>query len=557
MLRLLAIWSGLFLLLVGCGLSVAFVLERLGGDRFRRPVTTTQAFWFGYVITIAFLQLWSLAFPIRLPALLVLVGLSALGFFVSGDPLRARLRAWRHRPRRVLALSAFTIVIAVVVALYAVNTVIWYDTHLYHLQAVKWARFHPAIPGIANLHSRLAFNNSIHLFAAMTESFWKAQSSHIALGFLTTVVLVQLVAPLIQRVDHRQGRRSVAFALVMVPFLLSRLPSQEVNSLSTDLALELLCIAFIMELLRFDSRREVGLQLALLLGLAAAATTTKLGALALAMTGLALAGFVLRKGGHGARTLLAVALPSALVAVGYVARHGVLSGWLLFPVPVAQLPVSWAYAREDAIALFRCIESWAKIPGVTPDEVLDHGFRHWFDPWFRRIQGSRELLLLAISVLFALLRFASPRGKASVVDRFAIGGVALSLMFWFRGAPDLRFGAVFFWLLLAVLLVEPVARICQTQAGAVVALGLSLALANWAGGIRVGFELPASLTDIPPITPMAATKKVELSPGLISYVTLDGGDQCSNSPLPCTPYPLGQRLREGKNLRAGFLAKPR
>jgi hypothetical protein len=44
-----------------------------------------------------------------------------------------------------------TSLIVPIVAAHAARPVRWYDTLLYHLQVVKWARADPAVPGIANL----------------------------------------------------------------------------------------------------------------------------------------------------------------------------------------------------------------------------------------------------------------------------------------------------------------------------------------------------------------------------------------------------------------------
>ena len=73
----------------------------------------------------------------------------------------------------------------------ACDLVQWYDTGLYHLQAVQWSTHYPAVPGLANLHYRLGYNNSVHLFAAYTDAFWEGVAAHIANGFLLLVVLCQ------------------------------------------------------------------------------------------------------------------------------------------------------------------------------------------------------------------------------------------------------------------------------------------------------------------------------------------------------------------------------
>ncbi|MGV2435393.1 MAG UNVERIFIED_CONTAM: hypothetical protein LVT10_11320 [Anaerolineae bacterium] len=41
-----------------------------------------------------------------------------------------------------------------------------YDAGLYQIQSVMWSNQFPIVRGLGNLHGRLAFNNSFHLYIA-------------------------------------------------------------------------------------------------------------------------------------------------------------------------------------------------------------------------------------------------------------------------------------------------------------------------------------------------------------------------------------------------------
>src|SRR5688500_16524798 len=53
------------------------------------------------------------------------------------------------------------------VAYLAAGPPLVYDTGFYHAQAVRWINEYPAVPGLANLHGRLAFNSSWFVWGAL------------------------------------------------------------------------------------------------------------------------------------------------------------------------------------------------------------------------------------------------------------------------------------------------------------------------------------------------------------------------------------------------------
>jgi hypothetical protein len=565
MVCLIPIWLCLFLLLLGTGLWVSALLPKLGGSSLRAPLGTFQLFWFGYAFTIAFLELYSLAFAIRWPAVALLALGAAFGFWQGRRAIAARLRAWRARPRLSAALCLISVGMVILVAARAAQRPGWYDTELYHLQVVQWARTFPAVPGIANLHYRLAYNNSIHLFAALTDCFYKNRACHLALGLLACVTAIQLIACVL-RPAHQRSRQQAGYALLTLPFVLARIASNEIASLSSDLPLNLLAIVVVLELLaprrtklcsraepRASAARRVDPSLALALALAAAATTTKLGGLGLLVVAAVATLLSLRARNFPKPLWLGLgALPTAILT-GYFARQVVLSGWLFFPAPIGNLHLAWTLPEPEASDQFRWIQSWARIPGREPADVLDRGLWRWFDPWFEGFSGSNEALLLALALVVAVVRLAQPRSRQLPWHAAALSAAALSLLLWFRGAPDLRFGAGFFWVMLAVIAGPVLARMLSEPMGRWIGLGLCLALASWSGGLSA--RMPHSRFRVKlPAADRGNVKRVELSPGLeVNVPAQDGSDRCANAFLPCTPYPAHQRLRNPKDLSAGFL----
>jgi hypothetical protein len=554
MILLLPIWLVLFLLLIGAGLLVVSALVRLGGPTFRGPVTTFQTFWFGYVFVLLLLEIWSLVLPIRRPTLFVLLAFAVLGFWLQRKAVLRRLSSFRAHPRFAAAVALLTVAVVLIVAARSAQPVGWYDTLLYHLQVVKWARTYAAVPGIANLHYRLAYNNSVHLFAALTDVFWTGRAAHIANGFLVSVVAVQFLT-VVLRPLHRHARLRAGYCLLVLPYIFERIATNEVASLSSDLPLNFMCAVIVLELVSWDSRagRRSDLRVALAVALASVATTTKLGGAGMLVVSGLVALFALHTQGRSVpRALGLLALP-VLVLIGYLARQSVLSGWLLFPAPIGNLHLPWSLPEAETLDQFRWIQSWARIAKREPAEVLDHGMWHWFEVWFPRFASRREFIVLLVAGALAIYRLAQSKAKQLRWHTAALAASVLSLVVWFRGAPDPRFGAGFFWALLAVIAAPVLAELMRERTGRFVCLALALLLTYWTEGVAA--ELPSSDYGykLKPIRAQKMRPPVEVSPGLTVGVPEGESDRCGNEPLPCTPYPVRQRLRRPADLGSGFL----
>src|SRR5262249_3841379 len=74
-----------------------------------------------------------------------------------------------------------------------------YDSGMYHIPAMDWAKGFPIVPGLGNLHGRLAFNCSSLLYAAMVDvGPWSGRSNHIVNGLFLFALLIQIVLHIFQ-----------------------------------------------------------------------------------------------------------------------------------------------------------------------------------------------------------------------------------------------------------------------------------------------------------------------------------------------------------------------
>ena len=69
--------------------------------------------------------------------------------------------------------------------------IIHYDTGLYHAQSIRWIEEYGVVPGLGNLHTRLAYNSaSFCLSALYSFAFLGGQSYHCVAGFLAFLLAV-------------------------------------------------------------------------------------------------------------------------------------------------------------------------------------------------------------------------------------------------------------------------------------------------------------------------------------------------------------------------------
>jgi hypothetical protein len=332
--------------------------------------------------------------------------------------------------------------------------------------------------------------------------------------------------------------------LLTLPFLLAKLWQPEVASLSSDLPLALVSAVLVLEVLSWQRGRALATTLIVSLG--AIAMTTKLGGLALfAVVGVA----VLTDRRIERRTWLAALALPATITILWLVRNVVLSGWLIFPA-FGHLPVAWAVPREIAASNLRWIESWARLPQQTPEAVLDHGFLHWFTPWFEGFRQAKEMILLAVTGALLAWRAVGPRW--SVGERAAVAACVLGLVQWFVGAPDLRFGGFLFWVLPAVLFAPTIVAAMRAEASRPLVVALGLALCAWSGGFTPRLDdLVPKLVNRPVAPPRMTVVPAFTTAGSFVFQPVKG-DQCGDEPIPCTPEVGQQQQRDPNDLGAGY-----
>ena len=532
-------------------LGEAALLRLAGRTDEDAPLPLHAVCWVGLAIVTTLAALLSLVRPVDGAAALAL-SLAGLGGLAAAPALRrdgwVRVRdAARALEPPYAALAAVVLIAALADGASPATN---YDSGLYHVQAVRWIEAHPVVPGLGNLHFRLAMGSTWFLPEALFDTgLVAAPSRHLLVGCAWTWTALAGVRAL-RELAHGAASFAVVLRIAFLPLGLLLLRGW-LSSPTPDVALALLgwttiALAFDRAARGADGATDVRV-LAIAL-LAAFATAVKPSAAPLLLLPVVLAVAASRLQPRIALGVLGIALA---VGVPQVARNLILSGYPAFPVTqLPPLPVDWAIPRDEAVRQAGWIMSWARAPRRAPQEVLAMPLREWIGPWFARRPAVDRVLLGAIPLL-ALA--AVPTWRRPVAAPLVWATLVLGTMLWFALAPDPRFGWAFYPLLAlglaARVLGGVAARLPRAATAQALALGIGvLSLWPYAGRDALATTASRAIAPAPyperPLRTLGRGKRLLYAP--------ERGDQCWDAPLPCTPYPDRTIERRGRRLERGF-----
>ncbi|MBF0619443.1 MAG: hypothetical protein HQL19_04685 [Candidatus Omnitrophica bacterium] len=563
---ILSVWLYLFLVFVGIG----NIIYRFLGLKIRVAEQFLALFWVGWAFTIVFLQLWHLFLPVdwRSSAVISLIGISGFRF------IRKDLFHWKFltKPEKVFCVA---MLIAGLWLAYRSSLGYWnYDSGLYHLNAVKWAASFPIVPGLGNLHGRLAFNSPYFLYVAMLDvGFWAHKSAYLANGILLLVFLGQIFiswGKIFLGADKLRIQ-DVFCGLLIFPIFLLENVINNVSSPSPDLSIIILTMLVMINILTLAESVEMKRQERLcrmffiinmlVLGMIIKLTFFVFGVASLILVYF-LAGQKLMAVARCRRVMMSMFIVFCAVIGLWVCRGVILSGYIAYAVPWGSFPVEWRLPQASVMNMAHWITGWARKPQIHHwREML--GNWHWVGGWMISAMTNPNNivfpLFLAITGFLVMIYLKCFQRLASFrrILWFCIIPPVLALIFWFITAPDFRFGAIFAWIL-GISLMSFV--ICYVNKPRELLIVLVLSCLMWQNFIGI------SLSDLRNIGTLICLEKLPLidapqvrlntyttRSGLVMYVPAEG-DQCWDALLPCSPYPHpALRLRNVKSMRDGFM----
>ena len=435
------------------------------------------------------------------------------------------------------------------------------DTGIYHAQAIRWIETYPAVPGLGNLHTRLAFNSAwLVANAQFSLAFLGIQSFHALPGLFMAVFGWVALAGL-RRISQRAARPSDWVKALLLPLAFFTIATES-SSPGTDFpAILLVWFVLIEWMAEQEQPGQDAYRPALIALVAVFAVTVKLSVAPVVL----FAAFIFLRylRARMFRLAGAILLGGALILLPWCARNVVLSGYLVYPEPAVDLfNPDWKIPAQVAAAEKTVIQAWARIPREEKTIVQAMPLATWAKIWYFNHDKSDQALFWGVGLgplTAALAWLASRKVRAALkgqVRRHALAYAVFyaGLAFWFFSAPDLRFGSGFVlgalvlgWLPWLILAQPLTAHWGKPIAGALLVITLIL----W--GLQIRSIEPRTL----PLRLLLPKDYTSLStaPCALNNKTIfcaEWYNECGYHAFPCVPSADPQVGLRGADYRDGF-----
>ncbi len=533
--------------------------------------TIFAPFWVGWACVLAYLQLWHIAAPIDARVYILPVLLSATGYYRCAPRIRADVRRAIQWCRAAPLVAALLVGGAVAwTADHALAPVRAYDAGLYQIESIRWVNSYPLVPGLGNLHGRLAFNSSYYLYVAMLNvGSWAGKGVDIATSLLLVALIAQMLLSLLHALwrrpapDVASDPRPYFLALLLAPTVAFALEFG-IAGATNDLPMFLLQVVLAAQVLALLARphavvgREAMANLRAIALIAAAGILVKVSfaLLALPVVGVAVATSLAtrrRERNHARKVLFALGGVALLTLLPWMARGVVLSGYLAYPSTLLSLPVPWKVCEACARRESALIIGFARTP--TRDYLASLGTWRWLEPWYRRTNCAYVPPLMIAGALSGLaVAQARWRGRGLPPTWLLLVPLTVGMAGWFATAPAPRFAGALFWLAaaLTVALTFQCRGRAARAAGFVLVSAVALAYAPRTASAIVTPVTPGPIRGFYPL-PVAQLRVFTTSSGLKLYAPVPPALLVWDAPLPSTPYPnRSLRLLCPGDMRWGF-----
>ena len=546
--------------------------------------------WLGWSISLVFFHLWNFLAPVSIYASLIFL---AIGFSFAIPNLRSYIKsALSHPTMFVLGYGITLALLSVWIASWSMLTPANNDSGIYHFNSIRWINEYAVVPGLGNVHGRLAFNQSFFTYVASLNLYPLFNQGHnLANTFLFLLLFAELLRHLFTLIDHLPNaadHRPSIVAVFFIPFLIYRVLFSSLSSPTPDNASSVLQIllfihyANFLKVKAFDKYADS--RLTLIVVLSATLITLKLSNLCYAAVIFATSILFRFRGSfvtqsYPLRTTIKLLLISFIIVIPWLGRGLITSGYPVYPSTVGRIQTDWSVPVEQVKDMLAWFYSWARKPNVPPNEVP--GDWQWLAPWFDSVSRrafasvvypvclSALNMIVALAFFISRLRIGKRDGPVLLTTLLLLPPVA-SIIFWFFVAPDIRYAHSLFYIAAiasSILLIE-ITAVMQRNKTALIAsalflivnAGLTYRLFTNSGGLINIFTKGGGLINISRVgyLPIPSAELIEkrTESGLKIYVTVRD-DRCWDSPLPCTPYFNPELRLRGTDIQSGFTVAPK
>jgi len=539
-----------------------------------------HAFWIGLVISVSFLQIWHLFFPINQTVFYIHCFVSASGFILRRRNISGFIRklTWT----KIVPTLGTGLFLALLISLFSIDGNLHFDHGLYHLQTVLWLENYAIVPGLGNVHHRLAFNNSSFLYVALlNKSFFSGYSYYISNSLLAWVITLHGLQSISALINKKTivSKKTLYYALVL-PFFIWHIKNFYFAGYSPDIfisVLQVLIAGEFVSLMEMDPQDQAGIRLTAtqLLVLCLLMVCVKLSGLVYALTFLiaTLIIFLKKKQPNisDGRFIISRIVFSLVIGIPWLIRSVILSGYLVYPSSLISFNVLWKIPKTMVDPIASVIYNWSRYGNsISPDTP----FAEWLPMWLWTVpRGLKEAWILAVPLaigMIAIFIFRRISIKKYLGQILVILFAISHIVYWFLLAPEIRFIGMSFWVAfsaLLMILIDWIDLSYEEISNKGVALLVILSVLLWLSpsipqdfGVRRNLIKPPSEYKISSefVSTEALVTRTTMS-GLTVYLANDYSQQCCwDLPLPCTrtaDYYGKLALIDPSNMQKGFYIK--
>jgi hypothetical protein len=524
--------------------------------------TLSQNLIIGLCATSFFIELVNLFFKIDwvVSSLLVLIGL-------AGNLKDSHLKKF-FKLKVNLHSSIVTSIAASILLLWslkAADPINSFDAGLYYLQSIRWLNEYPIIPGLGNLHDRLAFNqSSFGLVAALNFfPFWGKGYALINL-ILLAVALATLADANLKKIYGGW------WIQVFVFYGLAYSALTQLSNPSPDIAVAVLEIIIFIKIFKLflehsdykESIDNIDIYFLLIL-----LFSVKLSSIAfIAFSTLLLTKSIVEIFRNNKIIFNKIIIVCIFAASTHLLRGYILSGAPLFPSKIGYISsLDWAMSDGEITNTAKWIYSWARVPGENPSQVL--GNWDWFSIWYDRFKGSWSYKLTVCAgmlTFISLIILALPKNtRAKFAMYYLYAPMGFTIIFWFFTAPDIRFLGPNLILIIALsgwLIIYPTRKLNWLLASSKANIASRSFSAIACLSIAIIHPLPITLSGLSTNHTLVNAVTVKVTASGFKVITPNTDARCYDAALPCTPYfsptlKLRNEDQSSEFLQSGFTKK--
>jgi hypothetical protein len=417
--------------------------------------TTLQAefievFLLGLIISAVYFDLLSFIMPVNYLTLIPLLLVSGYWQYSTRELNISRIHNFRQQYLSLRSAAILFSLVVVLIVFYCLSPPYNVDSPDYHYQSTYWAETLRIIPGLGNVHGRLAFNAASFILSA-PYSFSRVfnQSIYPLNGVLVLLFYVWLFRNIIRRSNNWSGLVYFVTALLFLRPLLANIPSPASEPLVT---ITVAVVFFrLIEIIRSGSYEEAGILIPLLC-ISFFALTAKLTSLPVLLVPALCIFFLLRM--QRFSFYVKLFLVGCMIMIPWLARNVVLSGYLVYPLYYVDLfSVDWKVPKDVAYIDYALGTYGVKGEIDTEGTIIRTSF-NWFLPWIQNHFRPKKIFDFFIFVLCfssPLVWFIQKRKQKIDTPMLLLWLCAFAgAVVWLFKAPEYRFGMSFLLMSFAI-----------------------------------------------------------------------------------------------------------